>query len=424
MRVAFLLPLLVLAGTASAQETVLLRGAKVFTGTGAFQDGVEVLLQGGKIAKVGPSITPPAGAKVLELEGRWLTPGLVDPNTSLGLDQAHVNEESDEVTPHIPILEAVSPRDQSFRRALEDGVTTAYVSPGGKNVFGGLGVVLKTQGETLAKRVLDRGNGMRMTLGSMPTAGNRTFRGGNPDSMFYRRPTTRMGVIWEIRSAFYDADARRASGDREELEDDPKVKTLIAALDQKLVVRTTARTDQDIRTALRLAQEFGLKLALDECTEAWLNLDQLAAAGFPVICAPPSVETHPDNAEPHLDTIKLLADKGVKVAIQTGQGLGALPLIREAAFAVRRGLPRERALEAVTSVPADILGVADRVGRIAEGLDADLVVWNLHPLSVFSKAETVIVDGFFVIRPAQAEGSPALESAGTAPPSENRGTRL
>ena len=381
-----------LATGLGAQNRLLLKGAKVFTGRGAFQEGLQILVVDGKIQKVGKDLSA-ENTQVIDCTGKWITPGLVDANTSLGLPSPHVNEQSKETTPNIPILEAIDPRAADFKRALSMGVTSAYVSPGGYNVFGGLGVVLKTGGGKLADRVLLDKTGLRMTLGSMPSAGNRAFRGGNPDSMFYRRPTSRMGVIWEVRSQFYKADAKRASGQGFDPAKDPATRTLIAALDGKLTVRTTARTDQDIRTALRLAREFGIRIAIDEGTEAYRSLDALAAAGVPVIAAPPSVSQLPDRAEPHLDTIKLLADAGVTVAIQTGQGLGALPLIREAGFAVRYGLSRERALEAVTSVPAEILEVSDRVGSISKGLDADLVVWNLHPLSVFSHPESVYVGG-------------------------------
>ncbi len=381
-----------LGASLGAQDRLLLKGAKVFTGKGPFQEGLQILVVDGKIQKVGKDLSA-ENSTVVDVSGKWITPGLVDANTSLGLATTHTNEQSNETTPHIPILDAIDPRAANFKRALGMGVTSAYVSPGGMNVFGGLGVVLKTAGPQLSERIILDKTGLRMTLGAMASSGNRSFRGGNPDSMFYRRPTSRMGVIWEIRSQFYKADAKRASGQGFDPEKDPATRTLIAALDGKLTVRTTARTDQDIRTALRLAEEFGIRIAIDEGTEAYNSLDQIAAAGVPVIASPPSVSQHPDRAERHLDTIKLLADAGVVVAIQTGQGLGALPLIREASFAVRYGLPRERALEAVTSVPAEILGVSDRVGSLKEGLDADIVVWDLNPLSVFSRPESVYVGG-------------------------------
>jgi len=405
-----------LCATLGAQDRILLRGAKVFTGKGPFQEGLQILVVDGKILKVGKDL-PSEGNTVVDLKGKWITPGLVDANTSLGLAETHVNEQSTETTPHIPILEAINPRASDFKRALGMGVTTAYVSPGGYNVFGGLGVVLKTGGNRLADRIVLDKTGLRMTLGAMASQGNRAFRGGSPDSMFYRRPTSRMGVIWEIRSQFYKADAKRASGEGFNPEKDPATRTLIAALDGKLTVRTTARTDQDIRTALRLAEEFGIRVAIDEGTEAYNSLDQIAAAGVSVIASPPSIRQHPDRAEPHLDTIKLLADAGVTVAIQTGQGLGALPLIREATFAVRYGLSRQRALEAVTSVPAEILGVSDRVGSLKAGLDADIVVWNLHPLSVFSQPDSVYVGGKLL-----HDGKRKKKKAATAEPTPRRTT--
>jgi imidazolonepropionase-like amidohydrolase len=380
------------------QETpVVLKGASVFTGSGEFQEGLTIVLSGGKVTAIGKDVVEPAGATVLDLAGQFVTPGLVDANTALGLPQAHENEESAEVTPQIRILDAIDPASPQFAQVLRDGVTTAYVSPGGRNVLGGLGVVLKTLGKDLEARVVRNDADLRMTLGNMPAAGNSPFRGlGAGANMFFRRPTNRMGVIWEVRRAFYDAMDARETRPGPLAEPDAGTRVLIDALDKKIAVRTTARHDQDIRTALRLAEEFGLRIVLDEAVESWQALDYIVAAKVPVVAAPPSLPRADDSAKPHLDTLALLARAGVPVAIATGpgaSGLRALPLVREAAFAVGGGMPREAALAAVTSVPAMILGIGDRVGSLAPGRDADVVVWSRHPLSLGSRVARVFVDG-------------------------------
>lgn len=388
------------AAPAAAQESpVLLEGAKVFTGRGEFDDNLQILIQGGKILAIGKQVPVPATDDLerLDLSGKWLTPGLVDGNTSLGLPSAHENEESSEITPHLRVLDAVDPASPDFRRAVRDGVTTAYISPGGKNVFGGLGAVCKTAGSA---RLLRERCGVRMTLGLMPSSGNRSFRTrGSPTSIYYRRPTARMGTIWEIRKAFYDAMDRRETRIGPTVEPSAATQVLIDALDRKIDVRTMARSDQDIRTAVRLAEEFGIKIVLDGAQEAYYALDYIVAAKMPVIAAPPSLATAADGATPHLDTLALLSGAGVPVAIQTGQATGsaaALPLIREATFAVRGGMSRRAALEAVTSVPATLLGVADRIGSLEKGKDADVVIWSRHPLHPSSRAERIYVDGIDV----------------------------
>ncbi|MFQ5504511.1 MAG: amidohydrolase family protein [Planctomycetota bacterium] len=388
------LALLALAARPRSQDRpLLLKGGRVFTGSGSFQEGLEILIEEGKLKKVGKSLAAPENAEVRDLEGLHVTPGLIDGNTSLGLPSPQENEQSSEITPHMRVLDSIDPESRGFEHALRDGVTTVYVSPGGYNVFGGLGIVIKTAGPSLEDRVIREDADLRMTLGRMPGMGNRAPRYGTPTSIYYRRPTNRMGTIWEIRKAFYDADKARGSK-KGVAEPGAATQVLIDALDHKLKVRTTARQDQDIRTALRLAEEFGIDVVIDECTEAYYALDYIAAAKVPVIAAPPSVHIgRYDGEVPHPDTLKLLSEAGVQVAIQTGQGLGALPLVREAGFAVRGGMQRDKALESITSVPALILGVEDRVGSIAEGKDADLVVWSRHPLSPSSRAVAVYIDG-------------------------------
>ncbi len=382
---------------------LLLRGARVFTGEGPFREGLSILVDGGKIRAVGKDLPAPKGARILDLEGTWITPGLIDGNTSLGLPSPHENEESSEVTPQIKVSEGLDLGSADFRFALHGGVTTACVSPGGKNVFGGLDVLVKTAGGPEGARIFKDAVGLRITLGTMPGMGNLAFRGGRSDSMYFRRPTTRMGTIWEIRRAFYEAQKNRESFTGKE--PDRATRVLLAALDHKIMVRMTARSDADLRTALRLAREFKLRLVLDEAVDAYYLCDVLAAAGFPVIAAPPSVPQAGDQATPHLDTIALLAKAGVKVALQTGQGLGAQALIREAAFAVRGGLPRTKALEAVTSVAAEVLGVEDRVGRLAKGLDADIVVWSAPPLRLGSRPLRIYIEGNLVHSEASGGGS-------------------
>ena len=381
-----------LASPLVAQDkAVAIRGAQVFTGKGAFQKNVTIVMSGGKIQAIGQGIAIPEGAETIDASGRWITPGLVDANTSLGLPSPHENEQSSEVTPHIPVRHAINPDAPDMKRALRAGVTTAYIAPGGLNVFGGIGCVYKTAGKS---RMLKDESGTRMTLGNMPGQGNMPFRTfGTPASMYFRRPNNRMGVIWEVRRAFYDAMNAKETNIGPVQQPTAATKILIDALDGKRIVRTTAFRDQDIRTALRLADEFGIKIVVDGAVEAYAALDYLVAAGVPVVASPPSLSQGGEGATPHLDTLKLLSEAGVKVAIQTGNGQGALDLVREAAWAVRGGMKRIAALEAVTSTPAEILGVGDRVGTLAKGRDADLVVWSRHPLSLASRAERVFVDG-------------------------------
>jgi imidazolonepropionase-like amidohydrolase len=168
---------------------------------------------------------------------------------------------------------------------------------------------------------------------------------------------------------------------------------LVRARDGKLQVRTTARAEQDIRTALRLAEEFGYQTVLEEATEAYQVADVLAQSKVKVVFGAPSASSDADGAEPRLHTLLLLAKSEVPFAIASGSRVGTPDLAREAMFAIRNGLPREVALAATTLVPSQILGVDGRVGSLEAGKDADLVVWTGEPFDPLTTARAVYVGG-------------------------------
>jgi imidazolonepropionase-like amidohydrolase len=392
-----------LAVAAPAQDRVtVLQGARLHTGQGQLIDNAVLVFAGGKVQTVGDARTPlPAGAQVIDAGGRVVTPGLVDAATTLGVRVNDANEQGSEVTPHLRIVDAVNPADKAFARARRRGVTTVQVSPGNRNVIGGLGAVLKTHGATVADMLLRDASCLRVTLGTEPGSGNRAIRGGVPSSIYYRRPTTRMGVVWAVREAFYEALAYR---DQKTVRDanghtDPALEVLLQAIDGNLQVRTTARAEQDIRTALRLAGEFGYRPVLEEATEAWRAVDAVAQAKVTLVFgAPSALAGHGDDAQARLHTLNVLAAEKVPFAIATGSHVGADDLLREAMFAVRNGLDPQVALAAITRVPAEVLGVADRVGALAPGRDADFVVWSGDPFDPTTTAQAVYIDGAEVTR--------------------------
>jgi len=390
-----------IAGLASAQDqVVVLRGGHVLTAADRdFERGV-VVLHRGKITAVGQDDTAhPEGARVVDCTGLFLTPGLIDAGAAFGVRDNDLNEQGDEVTPQVSILDVVAPEDEAFARALASGVTAVRLMPSNRNVIGGLGAVLKTRGETVAAMVIDDRVGLRVAMGSEPSAGNRAIRGGVPLGLFVRRPTTRMGVVWEVRRAFAAAEQYRDQrSEAASMPPDPALDVLVEALEGKLDVHTTARAEQDIRTALRLANEFGYKTVLEEVTEAYRCIDVLAASKVSCLVGSPSAEAvlgagARDGADPRWHTPALLAQAGIPFAIQTGSNLGAKSLIHEALFAVRNGLGRDAALRSITATPAKILGVDQRLGSLQPGKDADLVIWGGDPFEATTAIRTVFVSG-------------------------------
>jgi imidazolonepropionase-like amidohydrolase len=392
------LVLAALGAALPAQDRVtVLTGAKVYpVARPPLVPGV-VVLSGGKIQMVGDAgTTIPDGAVVVDCTGMVITPGLIDAATTLGVESRDANEQASEVTPQMRILDAVDPADKAFWHARRAGVTTVQVSPGNRNPIGGLGVVLKTGGDTPADMLLRDDSCLRIAMGDEPSSGNRSPRRGSTDTLYVRRPTTRMGVVWTVRKAFYDAldyrAAKTAGGAEAPLEDAGR-EVLLRAIDRKLQVRTTARAEQDIRTALRLAEEFGYETVIEEGTEAYQLVDLLKAAKVSVVFGAPSVGHDVDGAVPRWHTLAVLAAAQVPFAIATGSRVGTDGLVRETMFAVRNGLPPDAALAAVTRDAARILGVEDRVGTLEAGKDADLVVWTREPFDPAATVRTTYLNG-------------------------------
>ena len=372
----------------------------VFTGVGDESAGGMVTIENGKIRLV----TRGRGGDDLGQEPLRcfaVTAGLVDASVRITGGAASV-EQSREIAPDVRVAPSLDPFDPAWDRQVRSGVTTVLVNPPDQNVIGGLGVVLKTAGpESIAERTLLADAVLRGSMGSQPSRGNHPAR-RSPDDFYSRRPTTRMGVEWEWRKAFYDAAA--AAGDEERAF--PGSDRLVAALKGDLTVSIQAWGTQDIRTAVFLKEEIlreeefktGLnepRFFLDATAEAWKEPQLLVRARIPVVLPPfpPSGRTG-ENAFMAWDTAEELRKHGVPFALSShGRPDIEDRLPMQAGYAMMGGLPFADALAAVTSVPARLLGVADRVGTIEAGKDADLVLWSGMPFEPTSRILAVIVDG-------------------------------
>jgi len=388
------------AALAAQDKTTVYKGARVWPGGAPPIDDAVLIVARGKVQAVGGPDTPvPAGAQVIDATGRSITPGLIDAAWNGGVAQADQCEQGNETEPAMHVLDSLDAKSKGFARARAAGVTAVHVMPGTQDVIGGLSAVVKTWAPDPAAMVLKDEAALRIVLGAEPSAGNRAIRGGTIDSIYYRRPTTRMGVVWEVRKNFYAAKDRlaRTLGGGEP-PPDRGLEVLCRVLQGKLTAVTTARSEQDLRTALRLGAEFGYTPVIDEAQEAHYVVDELAKAKVWVMVGAPSAErvtgsAQMDGADPRFSTLPMLQERGVPFVITTGTNTQALDLIREATFAVRFGISPQRALDAITVDPAKLLGVGDRIGKLAAGKDADFVVWSADPLDPASQPATVVLDG-------------------------------
>jgi hypothetical protein len=289
--------------------------------------------------------------------------------------------------------------DPRWERLTRTGVTTAFVPPLNRNVVGGLGIVLKTAGpESIEARMVKGADMLCGAIGSLPSSGNRPAS-GRPTSFYNRRPTTRMGVEWEWRKAFFDAAQAPAEGAGKDID------ILQDVLAGKTAAFIQAYPTQDIRTAVFLKEEmqregFGeMRLVIDGGAEAWREPDLLTRSSTAVILPPmPAQGRTTDSAFMAVNTAKVLQDAGVQFALSGHDALSA-SIGMQAGLAMRGGLTREQALRAVTITPAQILGIDSQVGTVEVGKDADLVLWNGEPFEATSRPIGVLVNGVLAVDP-------------------------
>ncbi|MBT1631110.1 MULTISPECIES: amidohydrolase [Curtobacterium] len=385
-------------------------GAHVVPVSAPAFDGGAVVVEDGRITAIGPDVSPPEGMTVIDAAGSWLVPGFVEAHGHVGIHEeanGEAGNDTNEMTaPNmagVRAIDAIDIDDEGFRDALAGGITSIVVKPGSGNPIGGQSVAIKTWGgRTIDEQLISDSVSVKSALGENP---KRVYGGKG------QTPSTRLGVAKIIRDAFVEAQNYRAARDAAAAKDEPFARdltkeTLVRVLDGELVWDQHTHRHDDIATAIRLSEEFGYRLVVNHGTEAHKIADVLAAKDIPVIYGPlftsrSKVELR-DRGIPNLATI---AAAGVRVAITTDAPVVPINmLVDQATAAVKEGLPAQTALEALTTNPAEFLGFGDRVGRLAEGYDADLVLWDGDPLDATSRATRVWIDGKSVFTWADGAG--------------------
>lgn len=376
-------------------------GAKVYTGTGEVIDNGTVVVRDGKIAAVGADVEVPSGVETIDAQGGSLIPGIIDAHSHIAVDGG-VNEGTLVVSSMVTIEDVVDPTDIAIYRALAGGVTSINVLHGSANPIGGGNAVLKLRWGSDAEGLRFDGAppGIKFALGENPKRSRSAGR-GTP-----RYPVTRMGVMDVIRQAFLEAqDYRQAWEDYEAAEKagqkptpprrDLKLEPLVEILEGKRLVHSHCYRADEILQLLRLAEEFGFKIAtLQHVLEGYKVADEIAAhgAGASTFSDWWGFKVEAYEAIPH--NAALMTERGVVVSINSDSGEEMRHLNQEAAKAIRwGGLDEHEALKLVTLNPAIHLGIDDRVGSIEVGKDADLALYDGHPLSVFSVVQKTFVDG-------------------------------
>jgi len=385
-----------------------IKGGKIYTITKGVIDEGTILIEDGKIKSVGKSVKVPEGAEVIDAKGKVVMPGLVEAHCHIGIWEEKIgwagsdgNEATDPATPHMRALDGIKANadEGGLLAALEAGITTAQILPGSANVIGGTGVVIKTAPKVVTDEMVIRSpSGMKVAFGENP----RRVYGVEQK----KTPSTRMGVAGVLREWLQKAKSYMEKKElfRDQPEKLPEVDIRLEALELvlkgKIPLRAHAHRADDIATAVRIAEEFGIDMSWEHATEGHRVAEWIAEKGIPVVWGP-SLMARPkwEMRELSFDTPMILYEAGVKFAIQTdavGSSIAFLPLC--AGMAVKHGLPYDEALKAITIIPAEILGVDDRVGSIEKGKDADFRILDGDPLELRTKVEMVIIDGEIVHR--------------------------
>ncbi|MBP7907655.1 MAG: amidohydrolase [Proteocatella sp.] len=358
----------------------------------------DIELKDGKIERIGRNLSNDSGSEEFDAEGMYITPGLIDAHSHIGLFNESMrwegedgNEEFDPVTPDMNAVDGINPFDISFREALEGGVTTASTGPGSANVIGGSFATISLYGNIVDNMVIQSPASMKCAFGE------------NPKGVYGQKgkaPVTRMGVAAILRETIVKAEnyiARKedAQYKGEHFDIDPKMEAMIPVIEKDIPLKAHAHRADDICTAIRIAKEFNVKLTLEHCTEGHLIADYIAEEGLSAQVGPTfGSRTKVELTNKSFETAKILSERGVKVSIITDH-----PVIPQqslnmcAAMAVKAGMDEFEALKAITLNPAQTLGIDHLKGQLKEGLDADIVIWDLHPLDLQASTVRVYVKG-------------------------------
>ena len=377
---------------------IAIRGGTVYTMAGPPIPNGTVLIAEGKIVSVGGAELPvPSGTEIIGAAGCWVTPGFIDAHSHLALwgepelpMTADENELTDPITPHIRARDRINPHDIGIAKVRTAGFTAVYTGPGSGNLIGGLGACIKLRGTTADEMIIPGTEQMKMALGENP---KRVYGTKN------KFPMTRMGNAALLRQTLSRArdyaDRRTAvQQDSGAPERDFVLESLLPVLRGETRVRIHCHRADDIITASRICEEFGLVYSLEHVTEGWKVADTLAAKHAecvlgPVLLGPAKQELW----ESRLENAAILQRKGVRFCLMADKAGETKWLPMEIGVLLRHGLDLDTALQAVTVNPARLVGALDRMGTLETGKDADIAVFDGMPFSNLTLCRLTMIDG-------------------------------
>lgn len=383
---------------------ILIKNANLLSMADINYEITDILVEGSKIKAIGKlNEKDYPKAKIIDAKEQYVTPGLVDPHCHIGLYEEAIgfegsdgNEMTSPVTPELRAIDAIKPQDEAFKTTREAGITTVTTGPGSANCIGGTFTVIKTFGKTIDDMIVVKESSMKMALGENP---KRVY------SSKSQTPATRMATAAVIREALQKAKdyhekvkeyELNKSLNKEAKKPDFNMKNAsLARVFDGLPVKIHAHQQDDIVTAIRIIEEFGLDGTIEHATEGHLIADYLKAHNQRVIIGPTlGSKSKYELRNKTFKSAKILKDAGIEFAIMTDHPVIHLSnTLTQLGLFVREGLDELDAFKAVTINAAKINHVDDRVGSIEVGKDADIVIWKGHPLHYLTKPESVMING-------------------------------
>jgi len=364
-----------------------------------------IVVEGKKILEVGQNIdlSKYKDAKIIDAQGKFVTPGLVDPHCHIGVMEEGIrfegndtNELSGPIYPELRGIDSLYVKDTAFEYTYKAGITTVNTGPGSANVIGGTFTAIKTYGDTVEEMLIKEETSMKMALGENP---KRVYGTTN------KNPGTRMASAalmreWLFKAKDYHKKINAFLNKEEDAKEPPfdmKLHSLMRVFDG-MIVKIHAHRSDDIMTAIRIAKEFKLNATIEHATEAYLIPKQIKEEGIKLIIGPVlGMASKYELNKKSFKSAKVLEDNDITFAIMTDHPVITLDttLVQTALF-IKEGLSELTALKALTINAAELNGIEDRVGSLEVGKDADIVIWDGPIFDIMTRTETVIIDGNIV----------------------------
>lgn len=359
-----------------------------------------ILIKDGKILEVSPKIELPESADCMRIDvnHHLVMPGLIEAHCHMGITEEKKGQEGDDcnesvhpVTPMLRSIDAINTMDAAFADAVRAGITSANIGPGSANVVGGQFAVVKTSGRRIDDLILKFPSAMKVAFGENPKV---NYAGMNIS------PVTRMAIAGMLRDELTNAREYLEKRDQNNVDISLHYEAWRPVFEKKIPLKAHVHRVDDIFTAIRIAQEFDLKMTLDHCSEGHLIAQELAEAGYPAIVGPDLTTRNKIEVQNvAFKTAGILASAGVTVSVTTDHPVSliqSLPLC--VGLSVKHGLSMEDGYRAMTVNAAKICGVSDRVGSLEAGKDADIAIFDGNPMETFTNTLITMIDGNIVYR--------------------------